>query len=71
MRIGRIEIRLRPSPRDWKIERWQWPHEDFVQRHRVRRAFVGVQVGPVELGFWILHPGQYSVDCAAPPRDGT
>src|SRR5215212_1261851 len=59
MRIGRIEIRLWVHPEDWTVELWQWPHEDVVKRYQVQRAFVGLQIGPVDLGFWLLEPGQY------------
>ncbi len=61
MRIGRIEFRLRPRLRDWAVELWQWPHQEFVKRHKVKRALVAVQIGPVELGFWIGKPGQYAL----------
>jgi hypothetical protein len=59
MRIGRIEIRLWLRPEEWTVELWQWPHQDVVKRDQVQRAFVGLQIGPVELGFWLLKPGQY------------
>ena len=61
MRISRIELRLRPRPGDWAVERWQWPHQEFVRQHKVKRALVAMQIGPVELGFWIGKPGQYAL----------
>ena len=61
MRIGWVEIRLRPYPEDWAVERWQWPHQDFVKRHKVKTALFGLQIGPIELGFWVFKPGQYAI----------
>jgi len=61
MRISRIEIRLRLRPGDWAVELWQWPHQEFVKQHQVKRALVAVQIGPFEAGFWIGRPGQYAI----------
>jgi hypothetical protein len=61
MRISRIEIRLRLGPGDWAVELWQWPHQEFVKQHKVKTALVAVQMGPVEVGFWIGKPGQYEI----------
>jgi hypothetical protein len=61
MRLGRIEFRVRPQSRDWAVEFRQWPHQEFVQRHSVKRALVAIQVGPLEVGFWIGKPGQYVI----------
>ena len=61
MRISRIEIRLRLQPGDWAVELWQWPHQEFVKRHQVKRALVAVQIGPVEVGFWMIKPGEYAI----------
>ena len=61
MRIAWVEIRLRPWPRDWAVELWQWPHQDFIKRHNVKRGFFGVQIGPVEMRFWVFKPGQYAI----------
>ena len=61
MRISRIEIRLRPHPRDWAVELWQWPHQEFVKQRQVKTALVAVQIGPVEVGLWIGRPGQYEI----------
>jgi hypothetical protein len=61
MRIGWVEIRLRPHPCDWAVELWQWPHQNFVKLHKVKTAFFGIQIGPVELGLWVFKPGQYAI----------
>jgi len=67
MRLGRIEIKLHLRPRDWTVEVWQWPHQDFVRRYRVKRDLLGLQVGPLELCFWLIKPGQYAIV----PEDAT
>ena len=61
MRIGWMEVRLRLRARDWVVELWQWPHQDFVKRHKVKTVFFGIQVGPVDVGFWTFRPGQYAL----------
>ena len=61
MRISRIEFRVRLRPRDWAVERWQWPHQEFVRQHQVKTALVAVQIGPIEIGFWIGRPGLYEI----------
>jgi hypothetical protein len=61
MRIGWVEIRLRPHPCDWAVELWQWPHQNFVKLHKVKTAFFGIQIGPAELRFWLFKPGQYAM----------
>ena len=53
MRVGRVEVRLWPRPRDWTIERWQWPHENFLAHYRAKPALVAVQIGPIELRLWV------------------
>ena len=37
------------------------PHEDFVKQRKVKTALVGIQVGPLDLGFWRFRPGQYAI----------
>jgi len=64
--MGRIEIRFWPYTEAWTVAFWQWPHQDVVKRDQVRRAYIGFQIGPVELGFWLHNPGQYAL---IPQRD--
>src|SRR5215208_3754816 len=61
MRIAWVEIRLHPHPRDWAIELWQWPHQEFVKREKVKIALFGIQMGPVEFCLWLFKPGQYAI----------
>jgi hypothetical protein len=61
VRISRIEFRVRPRPRDWAVELWQWPNQEFVKQHKVKTALVAIQIGPVEVRFWIGRPGQYEI----------
>ena len=64
--MGRIEIRFWPYTEAWTVAFWQWPHQDVVKRDQVQRAYIGFQIGPVELGFWLHNPGQYAL---IPQRD--
>jgi len=43
------------------VELWQWPHQEFVKQQKVKTALVAVQIGPIEVGFWIGKPGQYEI----------
>src|SRR5690349_24234932 len=61
MRVGWVEIRVRPRLSDWAVERWQWPHQDFVKHHKVKTALFGLQIGLIELGLWVFKPGQYAI----------
>ena len=74
MWIGWVEIRVRPRLGDWAVERWQWPHQDFVKQHKVKTALFGIQIGPIELGLWVFKPGQYAIvpaDKALPHSPGS
>jgi len=55
------EVLVRPRLGDWAVERWQWPHQDFVKQHKVKTALFGIQIGPLELGLWVFKPGQYAI----------
>ena len=70
MRMGRIEIRFWPYTEAWAVAFWQWPHRDVVKHDQVRRAYVGFQIGPVELGFWLHNPGQYVLVPQRAAHDG-
>ena len=61
MRISRVEIRVWPYAEAWAVAFWQWPHQDVVKRDQVQKAYVGFQIGPGELGFWLHNPGQYAL----------
>ena len=61
MRVGWVEIRVRPRLVDWAVELWQWPHPNFVKHHQVKTALFGLQIGPIELGLWVFKPGQYAI----------